>query len=393
MGQPHAVIIGGGIGGLTTAAALCDRGWTVTVCEREPSPGEADVGLGLLPNGLRALDAIGLGDALRAGATRPDAAVLRRVDGRVLLRLDQERLSRRYGDAVVVVARSALLRLLLGRLPATAVHTGVAVTGVETGDTHQPARVRTTAGDLSADLVVAADGVRSTVRGLLFPDHPEPAYAGFTTWRFVAPGPGGPVAAGETWGRGAAFGLLPLPGGRVYGYATANAPAHRRAADERAELLRLFGDWHGPVPELLRAVPPRAVVRADAWVADAPLPAYHRGRVALVGDAAHAIPPNLDQGACLAMEDAVVLAHRASSSAAYLPSALASYTDDRLGRTSYVVQRIAQFAELARAASPVLARGRDAGVRLMGALAPHRSVQRYLDSILRWQPPRQGALL
>jgi len=394
MAQPHAVIVGGGIGGLTTAAALHDRGWAVTLCERDPSPGAApDVGVGLLPNGLRALDSLGLGDALRAAAARPPLVVLRRPDGRVLLRLDQGKFGEKYGDPAVVAARSALVRLLLGRLPARAVHPGVAVTAVEPGDAHRLARVRTTAGELSADLVVAADGARSTIRAQLFPDVPEPAYAGFTSWRFLAPLPSRPVVAGETWGRGAVFGVLPLPDGRVYCYATAGVPAGQRRADERAELLRLFGDWHEPVPELLRSVAPQAVVRSDALVADDPLPAYHVGRVALVGDAAHALPPNLDQGVCLAVEDAAVLAHRASASAAYLPVALASYTDDRLGRTRYVVQRVAQFAELAQASSPVLARGRDAGIRMVAALAPHRAVHRFLESILQWRPPRQGALL
>ncbi|MEY9215389.1 FAD-dependent monooxygenase [Thermobifida halotolerans] len=393
MAQPHAVIIGGGVGGLTSAAALHDRGWTVTVCERAPSFAAVDVGLAIAPNGLRALDSVGLGDLLRARAVPQGRTELRRVDGRRLLRFDEADLRRRFGAEGMVVSRAALVEALLGRLPATTVHTGVTVTDVEAGDIHGLARVRTNAGELAADLVVAADGLRSAVRDALFPDHPGPVYAGFTTWRFVAPAPDRPFSHGETWGRGAAFGVLPLPGGRVYCYATANAPAGRRGADERAELLRLMGEWHDPVPSLLRSVAPRALVRADAWLLDTPLPAYHRGRIALVGDAAHAMPPNLDQGVCQAMEDAAVLAHRASSSAAYLPTALASYTDARLARTSHVVQRIAQLAELVQAESPTMSRMRDIGVRTMSLLAPRRSVSRYLGSILDWQPPARTALL
>ena len=393
MAQPHAVIIGGGVGGLTAAVALHDRGWAVTVCEPSTSPGAVDTGLGILPNGLRVLRALGVGEAFHAAAAWPPTVELRRADGRVLLRLEQERLTRWYGAAVAVVSRSALLRLLAARLPAGAIHVGVTVTELHVGDIHQRAHVRTTAGDLAADLVVAADGVHSRMRALLFPRHPEPTYAGFTTWRFLTPAPVHAVPAGETWGSGASFGVLPLPDGRAYCYATATAPAGQRSADERAELLRLFGSWHDPIPALVRAVPAQAVVRADAWVADDPLPAYHSGRVALVGDAAHAAPPNLDLGVCLAMEDAVVLAHRASGSAAYLPTALTSYTDDRIQRTSRVVQRVAQFAEMARTASPALVRFRDAGIRAVGAFAAHQVAQRYLDSLVEWEPPRQSALL
>lgn len=357
------------------------------------SPVAIDTGLGVLPNGLRVLHALGVSEAFQTTATWPPTVELRRADGRALLRLDRERLSRRYGVAVAVVSRSALLRLLAARLPAGTVHLGVALTGLDVGDIHRKAHVRTTAGDLSADLVVAADGPQSRVRALLFPDHPEPTYAGFTTWRFLTPVPVGAVPAGEAWGRGASFGILPLRDGRAYCYATATAPAGQHAADERAELLRRFGSWHDPIPELLSTAPAQAVFRADAWVADDPLPAYHSGRVALIGDAAHAAPPNLDLGTCLAMEDAVVLAHRASGSAAYLPTALTSYTDDRLQRTGQVVQRVAQFAEMARAASPTLVRFRDAGIKAVGALAAHWVVQRYLDSLVEWQPPRQSALL
>ena len=158
---------------------------------------------------------------------------------------------------------------------------------------------------------MAADGIGSRIRATLFPDSPGPRYSGFTTWRFVAPAL--PAGAGraepaETWGRGEVFGVLPLASGQVYCYASAPAPPGLRHDDEAAELKRRFGRWHDPIPGLIGAISPDRVLHDDVyWIAE-PLPAYHRGRVAILGDAAHAMTPHLGQGACQAIEDAVVLA-------------------------------------------------------------------------------------
>lgn len=116
------------------------------------------------------------------------------------------------------------------------------------------ARLGTPDGEIEAELVVAADGVRSATRHALFPGHPGPRYSGCTTWRVVVPAPERPFAPHETWGAGRLWGTQPLKDGRIYAYAMATAPAGGRAPDdEKAELLRRFGDWHHPVPEILAA--------------------------------------------------------------------------------------------------------------------------------------------
>ncbi|WP_315904644.1 hypothetical protein [Streptomyces sp. CBG33] len=145
--------------------------------------------------------------------------------------------------------------------------------------------MRTATGELTADLVVAADGIGSATRRLLFPDHPGPEYAGFTTWRIMVPAPAEPFAPHETWGRGALWGSHPLHDGTVYAYAAAAVPEGGHAEDERAELLRRFGDWHHPVPALLAAAARRAfcaTTSATCAVRSRPPPR----RVALLGDAA-----------------------------------------------------------------------------------------------------------
>ena len=307
----HAVVAGGGIGGLTAAVALRCQGWDVTALERAPALEPVGAGLGLGPNALHALDAIGLGDEVRRFSAIQGHGGLRRPGGGWLVRTDLGGLAARFGDPQLVALRADLVDLLAGRLPAGVLRTGVTVTGVDAGDADRRACVATSAGDLDADLVVAADGIGSRIRAALFPDSPGPRYSGFTTWRFVAPAV--PAGAGraepaETWGRGEVFGVLPLASGQVYCYASAPAPAGVRHDDEAAELKQRFGRWHDPIPGLIGAISPDRVLHDDVyWIAD-PLPAYHRGRVAILGDAAHAMTPHLGQGACQAIEDAVVLA-------------------------------------------------------------------------------------
>ncbi|HEX5569139.1 MAG TPA: FAD-dependent monooxygenase [Streptomyces sp.] len=399
MHQSRAVVIGAGIGGLTAAAALCLRGWAVTVLERAPTLEPVGAGLALAPNAQRALDVIGLGDTVRAMSAWQGEGGLRTPAGRWLARTTLEAAAERFGGPVVIVHRATLIDLLAARLPEGAVHTGAAATVTDPGTAGRPATVRTERGEEhTADLVVAADGIHSATRQALFPGHPAPRYAGFTAWRFIAPAPERPFSAHETWGRGSLWGTVPLHDGRVYAYATATVPAGERAPDdEHAELLRRFGDWHHPVPDLLAAVDPAAILRGDVYRTVTALPAYHRGRVALLGDAAHAMTPNLGQGGCQAVEDAVVLAHHADPRSAAraeggagardLDRALAAYTRDRLPRTMEVVRRSDRIGRLTTWTSPPALALRTTVFAVLNRIGP-RLALRSLDGIADWRPPQ-----
>ncbi|MFK0263494.1 FAD-dependent monooxygenase [Streptomyces angustmyceticus] len=403
MRQRTALVIGGGIGGLTAAAALHRSGWTVTVLERaataEPDSGAGQragsgAGIALAPNAQRALDTLGAGDAVRAMAAWRTTGEIRLPGGRRLARTDHAAAARRFGGPVVVAHRAEVWSLLAARLPDGAVRTGARAALVDAGDPgapHRPARVRITGPadggeELTADLVVAADGIHSAVRRTLFPGHPAPRYAGFTAWRFVVPAPDGVRDAHETWGRGSLWGTVPLSGGRIYAYATAAVPPGGRAADdERAELLRRFGTWHHPVPALLAAADPAAVLRNDVYTAAAAPPAFHRGRVALLGDAVHPMAPNLGQGGCQAIEDAVVLAHLAAPDAD-LGAALAAYTRQRLPHTMDVVRRSARIGRLTTWRSRPACALRAVLMAVTARLAPDLML-RPLDGIADRRPP------
>ncbi|MFF2026328.1 FAD-dependent monooxygenase [Streptomyces sp. NPDC058171] len=388
MSQQHAVVLGGGIGGLATAVALHRRAWHVTVLERAPSLDPVGAGIALAPNGQRALDVIGLGDEIRARAAWQGSGGLRTPRGRWLTRLDAEEVTERFGGPLVLLHRADLIARLAAALPPDRLRTDSPAELVAPGVPGAArAVVRTPDGDLHADLVVAADGIRSATRRTLFPEHPGPRYSGFTTWRFVAPdpAPGRPFAPHETWGRGSLWGAHPLADGRVYAYAAALAPAGATAPDEHAELRRRFADWHDPVPALLGAAARLPVLRHDVHHMTTPLPAFHRGRVVLVGDAAHAMAPMLAQGGNQAIEDGIVLAHHADP-AADLRSALAAYSADRLPRTGAIVRKSAGAARVVALRSRPAVALRTAALALTSRLMPD-AMLRGFAAMADWNPP------
>lgn len=388
MDTPRAVIIGGGVGGLTAAVALHRSGWQVTVLERADSMEPVGAGISLAPNAQRALDVIGLGDEIRSLAAWQGEGGMRSPDGRWLSRTDSAAAAERFGGPLVLLHRATLIDRVAAGLPASAVRTGCPAHLVDPGTAGgRPAVIGTPDGPVEADLVIGADGIHSAVRGVLFPDHPGPSYAGFTAWRVLVPAPAEPFAPHETWGRGALWGSQPFKDGRIYAYAAAVAPAGARADDdERAELLRRFGDWHQPVPGIIAAAEPGGVLRDDVHQMTDPLPAFHRGRTVLVGDAAHAMAPTLGQGGNQAIEDAIVLAHHVAPGTD-LGAGLAAYTADRLPRTTAVVRKAAQVSRLMRLSGPVSVAVRDFVMSTASRLGPGL-VLRTFDGIADWRPPR-----
>ncbi|MFG2712953.1 FAD-dependent monooxygenase [Streptomyces goshikiensis] len=379
----HAVIAGAGIGGLTAALALHERGWRVTVCERAPGPPALGAGIVLAPNALRAFDAIGFDITRAAGRAAPAAMGVRRTGGDWLNRADTAAMAARYGRPPLAVHRPALADALTAALPDGTIRYGVAVTAVERADRLEGGGpvVRTPAGDLTADVVIAADGIHSALRRQYFPHHPGLRHSGETAWRTVLSRDGLPdLVAAETWGRGERFGVVPLADGRVYVYATARAPEGYAPDDLRVELRRRYGAWHDPIPALLDRIDPAAVLRHDLYDLAVPLPRYHAGRLAWVGDAAHAMTPNLGQGGCQAIEDGVVLARLLDGDD--VPAALAAYTRARHARTDAIRIRSRRAGRVAALTHPVAVAVRDLAVRA----TPARAAQRALDGLFGFSP-------
>lgn len=336
-----AVVVGGGIAGLATARRLLACGWRVEVRERSGGLPDAGTALGMWPEAMEALDRVGVGDRVRARSVAQHGAALLRPDGTVIARLGQRQSAR-------LVSRPALLAALAEDLPSGVVawHAPVPDLGALP----------------EADVVVAADGLHSIARAAAFGGSAAARPLGTVAFRGTVPGRVDGVT--ETWGRGRLFGITPRDGG-INWFACARADLVGPGETGPAELLRrLYRGWHPAVTAILDALEDAAIDRRTLFDVP-PLRTYVSGRTVLVGDAAHAMAPNLGRGACESLVDAVTLAE-ALAAGTTPEEGLRRY--DRLRRRP--TQRIARMSRLLNRASTAvrLTGPRDA---LVSAMAPH----------------------
>ncbi|MFE6696666.1 FAD-dependent oxidoreductase [Streptomyces sp. NPDC057718] len=347
-----ATVVGAGIGGLATAIGLRRAGWSVTVLERRTELERYGAAFGIHATAQSALDRLGVGDALREHAVPYRDAHIRTPDGTSIARLPLERIERKAGRPELLISRPYLLDALLAGLDAF-------------GDV--PIKLGERVTDLDAvaagqDLVIGADGIRSAVRTACLGDRSGPREVGTVAWIGIADFES-PVH-GETWGSGRFFGLTPVEPGRTNWYAT--VPGATTADGLRG----FFAGWHDPIPRILDTTDPATWIRYEMRHLHPALPSFvateaRPAPVALVGDAAHAMTPNLGQGACTAILDADALT-RALAAAPRgregVAGALRAYDRERrrsAQRTAFASRTLHRFMSTERT------RLRDAAVRLL----------------------------
>ncbi len=366
-------VIGAGIAGLATAVALGRAGHDVTVPEQRTDT-TTGAGLSIWPNGLAALDEIGLGDAVRRAGGGVTAGAIRWRDGRWLRRPSAQRIVNALGEPLVVVRRSALTDILRAALPADAVQTGLAATDLALTDSS--VRVRLSDSQIrEADAVVGADGINSMLaRALNGPL--SSSYVGYTAWRGVAAHRLDPALAGVTVGNGTEVGHVPLGPDHTYWFATERAPEGNSVpGDARAYLAKKLASWVEPIPQLIAHTDPTDLLRNDLFDRAQPK-RWSRGPAVLVGDAAHPMRPHLGQGGCQGLEDAAILA-RFIELAADLPAAFAGFGRFRSRRVRPVVRESAMIGRILNLRPSFLG----GAASRASALMPERAVTSHLSSI------------
>jgi 2-polyprenyl-6-methoxyphenol hydroxylase-like FAD-dependent oxidoreductase len=297
--------------------------------------------------------------------------------GQVLSETDLIGLRERTGFPSIGVHRADLQRVLADAIDASRLRTGHACVGFE--QNQSGVRARFDNGWVEeGEFLIGADGIHSAVRAQLL-GKATPRYAGYTAWRGVAPGRSSDLPAGVTYfwlGRGAQAGALSCGAGRVYWFVTRNAPANQLvpADSNRDHLLAVLGRWPAPLPGLIEATNESAIVQND--IIDRP-PAWTwgQGRVTLLGDAIHPTTPNLGQGACQALEDAVVLADALRRTDS-VEAGLRHYEQRRRQRTAFVTKQSWSMGKVFQLQNPLL-------VWLRNRILWTGFSQRHADAVLR----------
>jgi 2-polyprenyl-6-methoxyphenol hydroxylase-like FAD-dependent oxidoreductase len=375
MEHQHYTIIGGGIAGLTAAIALQRIGITAHVYEASDAIKPVGAGLGLGVNAMKALRAIDLDeDVARIGQPLKSFSILDE-HGKKISHAAFETTNGRFG---VAVHRAELHAVLMSKLDPAAIHTGKRLAKFENG--HERTIVHFEDGtQVTTRYLIVADGVHSKARQQLVPDS-APRFAGQTCWRGVVEHPdAGRWAPSETWGIDGRFGIVPLTDNRVYWFAVMNAERSdpRLAAFQADDLLRVFEGYHSVISDVLERSKGMKLIHGDVLDLK-PISRFAYGRTVLIGDAAHATTPNLAQGACQAIEDAVVLADCLKQTAD-VERAFRKFEKRRLKRTHWIVNTSWRIGKVAQLEHPLLVGLRNTAFRMMPASANRRQLQRIED--------------
>lgn len=371
-------IIGGGIAGLTTAIALNRKGIYPLICEAAPVIQEVGAGLALATNAMRALKVTGIAEKVASQGRFLEAFSIFTAGGKLLSRTNASALGKEYGEDNFMIHRAVLHQVLLAEIDPAYIRTNKRLTRIgRAGDR----LVLTFADDtvLETDQLIAADGIHSAVRQHLLPGS-FPRYAGYTCWRAVINNPL-PVVEGATeyWGSQGRFGYGLLKGDQLYWFACINAPQNSAEMKRKsaADLLQRFRDYPDMVKKVLQASAGASLLWNDIHDLR-PLPHYAFNNIVLIGDAAHATTPNMGQGACMAIEDAVILATELERSSDP-KTAFRNFEARRLKRTHTIMRNSKMLGRMAHLENKLLVTLRNGFFKVMPASIQRRQLRMLYD--------------
>ncbi|QXG52937.1 FAD-dependent urate hydroxylase HpxO [Pantoea jilinensis] len=353
-----AIVIGGGIGGMSSAIALEKAGIDVEVYEAVQEMKPVGAAISIWPNGVKCLNALGMKAALRElGGNMAFMAYHDGATGVPLTRFSMAPLVQQVGEYPYPVARAELQAMLIDTFGRERVQFGKRVIQVEqTAD-----GVIATFSDNSqatGDFLIAADGTHSVIREYVLEEKLERRYAGYVNWNGLVT-IDERIAPADQWttfvGDGKRVSLMPVSGNRFYFFF--DVPLPRGLPQDRstvkADLTGYFQGWAEPVQQLIAAINPDTTNRVEIHDIE-PFSRFVKGRVALLGDAAHSTTPDIGQGGCAAMEDAVVLASTLASHSLGIEDALLRYQARRVERVKDLVLKARKRCDVTHARDPAV---------------------------------------
>lgn len=341
----NIIIAGGGIGGLTAAIALARSGHRVRVLEQAPEPKPVGAGISLQPNAMQAFATLDLDKSITERGCTSSIAQLRLSNGKSVQSMDFSAYLDRYGFLPHMIHRADLFDLLYQTATESGAEVQFGASLESFCSESQSVAVQTPATEFRCDALIGADGIHSKVRSGLFGQQPT-RFSGYVCWRGIVTEPkivSSVDTMNEIWGNGARFGFMRCSPDKVYWFATMTTANRERPSESWKEQFR---DWPDPIHAMLDRTPESQIAFND--ISDRrPIFPWSKGRVTLLGDAAHPMTPNFGQGGAQAIEDAIVLA-RAVNATNDPVTAFQSYEQHRHVRTKKFIDRSLQFGKVAQ---------------------------------------------
>ncbi len=335
------IVIGAGMGGMTTAIALKQAGYDVEVFEQVSEMRPVGAAISVWSNGVKCLNRLGLGPQVAALGGIVDRMGYREAkSGEVMTDFSLRSLIERVGQRPYPVARAALQEMLIDEFGRDKVRFGAKLVHLaDDGD-------RVTAyfedgREITGDLLVAADGTHSLTREHVLGHKVERRYAGYVNWNGLVP-ISEDLGPAHSWithvGDGKRVSMMPIAGGQFYFFFDVPLPKGTTCEREKIpdELRSHFEGWAAPVQNLIDRIDPLRTNRVEIHDIE-PFTTLARGRVVLVGDAGHSTTPDLGQGGCQAMEDAIVLADALKAHTSSIEDCLMRYENLRKDRVASLV--------------------------------------------------------